>query len=147
MLLTIGYQRLRPERLLQLATAFDATVLDCRYKPLSRRAGFGGRQLAALLGERYRWAGESLGGYGRTTPNGIASLKEFLETPRNAMLLCMEESPAECHRHDAICDPHFPNALHICRDDVLKASALSASIKAGNECEVFTTVEKMLAKR
>ena len=28
--------------------------------------------------------------------------------------MCAEAAPQDCHRHHAICGPHFPQAVHLC---------------------------------
>jgi hypothetical protein len=123
---TIGYQRLAsPQRLLQIAVGLDAVVWDCRSKPVSRRKGFGGEQLAQLLDHRYIWRGNVLGGKGQhATAEGIAML-EAHSKHGNILLLCLEEAPGECHRHHDICGPHFPDAIHIWRDELLTARSLT----------------------
>lgn len=103
MIYTIGYARLAPARLLEIATALDAQVVDVRRSPRSRIAGYGARQLPALLGSRYVWAGDTLGG-GQVTEAGLA-LVEGLARTSPVILMCLEHSPGDCHRHHDIALP------------------------------------------
>lgn len=127
-LYTIGYQALPPTRLLAIAQALDATVIDCRQMPVSRIKGYHKSHLVALLGPRYEPRGHELGGIraGRshTTPAGIARLRADLAAGHNRILMCMEHAPADCHRHQLICAPHFPQALHIFDDEMIQAQEL-----------------------
>jgi hypothetical protein len=131
---TIGYQRLKPTRLQEIATVLDAIVIDCRVRPQSRRAEFNKPALEKLLGSRYLWRGYQLGGrsyggqQGAITQEGIDWLR-IQAAHQNLLLLCMEEAPGECHRHHGICDPHFPDAIHIYRDELLTADSLRICIK------------------
>jgi hypothetical protein len=129
---TIGYQRLEPERLRCLAVELDALVIDTRHVPKTRIKGYGPKQLETLLGWRYRWAGNELGGRGHVTPSGIAALKSV---SRNVLLMCVCHAPGDCHRHQDICGPHFPDALHICEDEVVTAAELERSIRQDTDYE------------
>lgn len=140
MIFTIGYQKLTPERLKEIATKLRALVVDCRHKPVSRKKGFGGNQLRELLGTaHYKQMGHWLGGRGNVREEGILwlrGIKALLLTPenaritqhpncRNVMLLCQEEAPGECHRHEDICKEHFPDAVHIYQDQLVRVSDLN----------------------
>jgi hypothetical protein len=46
------------------------------------------------------------------------------------ILFCMEEAPGDCHRHLAICGPHFPEAIHIFRDGQFTARALRVALES-----------------
>lgn len=107
MLLTIGYQAIIPGDLVLVASDFDARVIDVRSRPHSTRAGFGRLQLARLLGPRYEWRGDMLGGryldLGRKTLRtewtvGTLWLAERSQR-ENLLLLCLEQCPGDCHRH------------------------------------------------
>lgn len=145
MIYTIGYEALTPEVLRDTAIGLAATVIDVRSRPTTRRRGFGRRQLEALLGTRYQWHGDALGGFALkegieylpypkksgikgasgTTMEGINFLRSF---PGNVLLLCVEEAPGECHRHIVICEQFFPRARHIYRDEVVTACELEQAI-------------------
>jgi len=129
---TIGYQALPPARLLQIATALDATVIDVRKVPVSRIKGYHKCHLQALLGPRYEARGHELGGIrngvSNTTPAGIARLQTDLAAGRNLLLMCMEHAPADCHRHQLIAAPHFPGALHIFESELIRADSLQAAL-------------------
>lgn len=133
---TLGYQALAPARVREIVLALDAVLLDCRFKPVSRIPGFGHRQLEKLMsgdngegGEdresRYVRMGDMLGGHGHTTQSGLQALQPYADDRANCVLLCMEEHPADCHRHTLITGPHFPGALHIYRDRLFYAHELS----------------------
>lgn len=123
MIFTIGYQAMKPARLVAIARHLDCTVIDCRCSLRSRIAGFGGRQLTELFereGVTYAQHGDKLGGRGQTTAAGIDLLRTLFydgntgPAPKpNCLLLCLEDGPWDCHRHEAIVRPHFPDALHI----------------------------------
>lgn len=137
MIYTLGYQFLTPERVREIVFALDAVLLDCRFKPVSRIPGFGGRQLESLMrprtgdpGEddgqaRYLRMGEQLGGRGHTTRSGLKSLKPFADELANCVLLCKEEHPIDCHRHRDITGPHYPEAMHIYGDRLFYSRELS----------------------
>lgn len=142
---TIGYQRLAPARLREIAEGLDALVIDCRSSPKSRMRGYGANQIRALLGERYRWMGDQLGGRGEIDPAGIERLRT-LSRDRNLMLMCLEEAPGDCHRHFTICEPHFPDAVHIFEDELVLARDLTHCIE--NELDdyrVFGSLSDVLS--
>lgn len=114
MLFTLGYQALTPEQLLHTVKTLDAVLIDCRARPHSRKKGFGHHQLIELLADvDYQFHGHHLGGEGNTLPSGIRSLRKYNGEGANAILMCMEHHPADCHRHIDIAGPHFPDAMHI----------------------------------
>jgi len=49
----------------------------------------------------------------------------------------MEEAPGDCHRHLAICGPHFPEAIHIFRDEQFTARALQVALDAGDMARLY----------
>jgi hypothetical protein len=128
MIYTIGYEKLSVDFLDRLLTALGATLIDCRFKPVSRKPGFGGNQLRERFGERYEQRGHQLGGRGNVTRAGIARLKADDRAGRILVLLCMEEAPGDCHRHHDICRPHFPSAIHIFDDELVTARELQRAI-------------------
>jgi uncharacterized protein (DUF488 family) len=125
MIYTIGYNNLTPTRLLQIVEGLSALLVDCRHKPVSRRAGFGGNQLKQSFAGDYFQAGHMLGGRDNVTVKGIEWLRG-MDTANlmPILLLCMEEAPGECHRHTDICKPHFPRAVHIYQDQLIRVSDL-----------------------
>jgi len=136
---TIGYQRLAPSRLLELAERLDALVIDVRAVPKTRIKGYGTRQLETLLGRRYLWAGSVLGGRGhggKVTEEGIKAV-ERSGRDGNVILMCMCHVPGDCHRHKDICAPHFPKAVHLFEDEAIEAGELERSIREGGDymCE------------
>lgn len=147
MIYSIGYAGLTPAELLATAKQLDATVIDVRFVPKSRMKGFGRLQIMALLGDRYLWKGDVLGGIhgenkGPTsaglkwlTDNAWAMTTEVTSRP-NALLMCLEESPGECHRHSLIAVPLLKrgiDVLHIFRDELVTTSELKRSLAAGDD--------------
>lgn len=129
MIYSVGYERLVPAELQQLASRLNAVVLDVRSAPSGHRVkrGFRRDELSALLGARYEWRGAELGGRGRgPTKAGIASLRA---EKRNALLLCQEQYPWQCHRHLAIAVAllPLPEVVHVVGDDVYLASDVEAA--------------------
>lgn len=143
MIYTIGYQRLTAEQLQTVVTKLGAMLIDCRAKPVSRRAGFGGRQLEARFKGRYIQAGHFLGGFEQTTEPGLQWLRD-MAAQGNVILMCMEEAPGECHRHHLICGPHFPEATHIYQDELLTAESLQSAIDRDTDYEIIGSLEKSL---
>jgi len=142
---TIGYQRLTSRRLEKIVGDLDAILVDCRYRPVSQRPEFSGDRLAEQFGARYQRRGHELG-HGHTTADGIDRLR--LDTERATLiLLCMEEAPGDCHRHHAICGPHFPDAVHIFRDDQFTAKALQDAIDAGDVARLQGDTADLLMRR
>lgn len=134
---TIGYQRLAPSRLRELALELDALVVDTRHVPKTRIKGYGPLQLEGLLGpDRYAKAGHMLGGRGNVTRSGLAWL-EHVKSVRNVLLMCVCHEPGVCHRHQDICAPHFPDALHIYEEEVVTARELARAIRLNDDyaCE------------
>jgi hypothetical protein len=143
MIYTIGYQRLSVDFLDRLLTALDARLVDCRFKPFSRRPGFSAPDLARRYGGRYDRRGDELGGFGHTTPQGIARLRA---ERRNVILMCAEEAPGDCHRHHAICGPHVPDAIHIHQGDLIRARELQRAIDEDDGYEICGSVADLLRR-
>lgn len=104
---TIGYAKLEPDRLLEIAEALDVTVCDIRGKRMTRKRGFGSNQLAALLGKRYQWWGGPDGGLAGVNHGGDASrwpaaMDRLLATVKRPLLMCVCHGPANCHRHATV---------------------------------------------
>ena len=133
---TIGYQRLPSRRLEKIVGDLDAILVDCRYRPFSQRPEFSGDRLADQFGARYQQRGHELGGHGHTTVDGIDRLRLDAEHA-TLLLLCMEEAPGDCHRHHAICGPHFPAAVHIFRDEQFTAKTLQDALDAGDVARLY----------
>jgi hypothetical protein len=137
---TIGYQRLAPGRLLELTQDLDALVVDTRAVPKTRVRGYGPVQLRDLLGDRYTWAGDMLGGRGHVTEAGITWLKR---QRGNLLLMCVCHEPGVCHRHNDICAQHFPEALHIYENEVIEAGELSRAIRLNDDYACFDLAESV----
>lgn len=129
-LFSVGYERLTPAELAGLAERLDTVVIDCRSNPTGRvKRGFARGGLAALLGERYEWRGDGLGGRGNgPTAAGLAALAA---DPRRLLLLCQEEAPGDCHRHHRIAVHLAASDLmvwHIWREEAIPAAGLQAAM-------------------
>jgi uncharacterized protein (DUF488 family) len=138
MILSIGYQCIAQAQLVQLAQDFNAVVLDVRGKPVSRKAGFGHRQLQTALGSRYVWAGETLGNYAgyEVTEAGLDALEAGERAGRNVILMCAEDAPGECHRHQLIAVPLLERGIdvrHVMDSEVYLASDLQRAIDSDDE--------------
>ena len=125
MIYTIGYARLRPPDLLAAVAALDATVLDCRSVPSSRRPGFSRGALGALLGPRYEWHPE-LGGRQAEVP--AAALDALAARPGTSLLLCLEEAPGDCHRHRMIATRLAVPVTHLYQHELIDARELQRAI-------------------
>jgi uncharacterized protein (DUF488 family) len=134
MLFTIGYQKIDSAFLLNVLNALgpDSLLIDVRSSPSSRKKAFDGAQLKDLLGARYVFAGEHLGGRKPVTQAGLNRLKA-LSDERNVIIMCMEHAPGDCHRHHAICKDHFPEALHIFEGHLIAAYDLEVAIKSKSD--------------
>lgn len=136
MFYTIGYQTLTPDYLQKLVADLDVILVDVRSATRSRIRGFGGRQLAELLGDRYAHRPD-LGGRAGPVPKAAvtALFKQHEEAIANGrrglMLMCLEHAPGDCHRHFFITDKHIPDAVHIYDDEVFTSKALQDAFKAG----------------
>jgi uncharacterized protein (DUF488 family) len=123
---TIGYERLRLEELVtELQAAGVRRLLDVRYRPQSRRAGFSKTRLGATLREagisyenrrtlgtppdirwlyRNRQPDEGARQYRihleETAAEELDALALELRDGPPTALLCFEEEPAECHRRE-----------------------------------------------
>lgn len=128
MIFTIGYQCITPAELLKAVLLLDATLIDVRFRPVSRKPGFGFRQIEALLPEgRYILGGHFLGGRGNVTAKGLRSLEQF-EGESNCLLMCLENHPEDCHRHTDITGAHYPEAQHILDGNVFRSGDLQDAI-------------------
>ena len=143
MILTIGYQRESLQTLRELAENTGGVIVDVRTSPVSRKPGFGRRQLEAALGALYTWRGDVLGGRGHVTPEGIQWLRDFAAS-RTAILLCQCHAPGDCHRHSDICAPHFPDAVHLFETEAFEAGELTAAIATGAEYDCWDRDEFIL---
>lgn len=117
MLFTVGYQTRTVENIRKLTDKLKAILVDCRSNPVSRKAGFNRKSLEKEI-SAYKWMGEHLGGRTVVTGEGIEYLRSGLEVGQNMLLMCMEESPLDCHRYHTICSHMFPEAIHIVAGDM-----------------------------
>lgn len=137
MIYTIGYQQLAQPRLVEIVSHLGAVLIDVRSSPRSRKASFGGRQLAEALGAVYE-AAPHLGGRGEIADQAIAALASSAVRGRPLLLMCQEHAPAECHRHYEIALRLLPfgvDCQHICADEIVVASELQRSLDSGDGYE------------
>ena len=140
---SVGYQKLTPTKLVKLVNDLDCVLIDCRSYPSGRvKKGFSRADLTAALGMRYEWRGDQLGGKGRSvTREGLDRLKA---DDRRLLLLCMEHSPGDCHRHHTIAVPLAKEGVivrHIFEDQVIDATDLQLAIEADSDYEYEALAE------
>lgn len=163
MILSIGYEKLTPAQLAEIARRLDVTVVDCRSLPYGRvKRGFGRDQLAALLGARYTPQGHHLGGRvlsGRfakvsqgTAAKGLDWIEGQVRAGAALLLLCQEETPGDCHRHHKIARPLAArgfDVVHIYRDELISAASLQAALdedaRTGGDGAEYSTFNMTLA--
>ena len=127
---SVGYRKLQPGDLVELATTLGATVVDVRSRPSGRvRKGFSRASLEGLLGDAYEWRGDVLGGMGDgPTDQAIEALAKQVGANFRALLMCAEESPGDCHRYHWISIPLWEryqiDAWHIVGDDCAQTSEM-----------------------
>jgi len=153
MIYTLGYGQLVPAQVLTIAEGLDAVVVDVRGRPVSRRPGFGRRQLETLLGARYEWQGDQLGGLHHLAdarakwPDG---LRRMLQLRQPLVMLCQCHAPGVCHRHQLALELHRmfgTDPVHLFYDagiwEATFTTELQRSIEAGpnDEYECFTWSE------
>jgi len=115
---TIGYERMTVERLVAIMDEKKISLLiDVRSKPFSRNAQFNRNNLARVLGDRYVWKGDILGGlHGPVPEEGIAFLVTIRQT-ETVLIMCMEKGPRSCHRFYDIAkrlhEIHGIDAIHL----------------------------------
>lgn len=104
---TVGYTGLPTEGLLQILDELEVkSLVDVRSVPSSRNPAYRRPYLERLLGDRYVWRGDTLGGRGIVTPGAVEAL--FREVKPPFALMCMEVYPWECHRHFKIAVQALP---------------------------------------
>jgi uncharacterized protein (DUF488 family) len=155
---SVGYENLTPGALAKLVKQLDACLVDIRSIPYGRiKQGFGRTQLGELLGERYVWAGMSLGGFVKqqsegTTDDGLQWLRgvakgrirvrgncpaTFPEDAPRVIIMCQEYQPMDCHRHHLVGIPMKTrfgvDVHHIIEDEVVDAAELQRAGDQGTE--------------
>ena len=100
-----GYTGRKLDTLVEGVRRADAILLDIRFSPRSRAPMWNRRNLEAAFGERYLWAGETLGNrLYRTDAIEIVDIERGLElvaslaAKRPVALMCVCPSPVGCHR-------------------------------------------------
>lgn len=140
---TAGYAKMDPRTLHALAEGLDCTVVDIRGRPISRRPGFGKRQLEALLGPRYTWWGDHLGGVyhlpnaEKLWPQGCRNLVSMMTTEKlRPLLLCQCHAPGGCHRHQVakvLMGLGAVQVVHIYENETVDAAALERVLDTDDE--------------
>jgi Domain of unknown function DUF488 len=134
MIYTIGYATLTQSKLLAIAELLEATVIDVRSIPRSRKAGFSKSALTALLGKRYEHI-PSLGGKPFKPPKrALDALKERTD---NVILMCVEDVPTDCHRF-LLGELLDCEVWHIWDGKLFEQKPLQAMLDAkGEDCECY----------
>jgi hypothetical protein len=105
-----------------------SVILDCRARPDTRPAKNRSTRakLSASLGDRYRWVGDCLGGFGHITDQGIEHLTE-IASKSDVLLLCACKDPGQCHLHTDVARRMHDlghDVSHIWRDEVIPYTVL-----------------------
>jgi hypothetical protein len=125
MILTVGTTGLDRDQLVSILTETNATLVDVRSKPYGRvTPGFGRQTLTELLGARYQWRGDLLGGFPgtRPTPDSLNELARDFSN-RNAVLMCQcgelawsdikTQEVVRCHRLSLIATPLLASRIMV----------------------------------
>jgi hypothetical protein len=145
---SIGYQKLSVQTFAVIASPFDV-VVDTRSYPTSRIPGWSRAALEALLGKRYRWEGQKLGGKHRETLSDggreylLVLHAQLRATNGLGLLLCLEEAPGDCHRHHQLAMGLLPghDVRHIHRREIIAASELHRAL-AQDTAYAYTPLEE-----
>ncbi len=133
---TLGYRGRKPADLVGIIDAVKAPVLwDCRAKPDMPNA-FSRMNLKKLLGARYLWTGDMLGGRGKTTPAGLQVLTHAGTSP-NLVLMCACASPGECHLYHDVASKLERPLFHIFEDAILSSKELARVMTLAEDDEDF----------
>jgi uncharacterized protein (DUF488 family) len=95
---TLGYQTFTHEEILSLMRERGVKrLVDVRTTPYSKKPGFTKDELEAACREQYEWRGDILGGKG----DGVSEegIRWLVEQEDDLLLMCMEDSPCQCHRY------------------------------------------------
>jgi uncharacterized protein (DUF488 family) len=142
---SVGYSGLTPTQLRGMALFLGALVIDTRSNPASRKVGFSRKALEQLLGDRYVWMGDTLGGrLPKASEVGLTKIRTWSAAGQRTLLLCVEAAPGDCHRHHMIAKQLLPDhdVRHIIDDEVIRASELQRAIDDDDdyECESFDDI-------
>ncbi|MCA9831535.1 MAG: DUF488 domain-containing protein [Dehalococcoidia bacterium] len=104
-----GYTGRQLDAVVDNIVAADAVLVDIRFTPRSRVPTWNRKALETRLGERYRWAGDTLGNrlYKSDTIEivdlaaGLDLIAEISEQHPVA-LMCVCASPVGCHRETIV---------------------------------------------
>jgi uncharacterized protein (DUF488 family) len=110
-LYTFGYSGRTTNEAALVRPVLNAVLVDVRYRPYSKEAGWSRRDLQRLLSrDDYRWL-EAFGNVNykgeegpqvvlRNPTKGLAVLRSIYEAGENAVLMCACPNYARCHRRD-----------------------------------------------
>lgn len=139
MIASIGYELLSQPEFVRAVSGADC-VIDVRSRPSGRvKRGFSKPDLSALCGERYLWAGDRLGGFGRIADDAIRWLLDF-QRARRVVLVCKEFAPGDCHRHQAIANRLAARGelvRHVCEDEMVLSNELQRSIDDDGDYDFY----------
>jgi uncharacterized protein (DUF488 family) len=99
MIYSIGYSKWSVEQLVKVIAEKKIDLLvDLRSVPFGRfNPPFNRPNLSRVLGARYVWKGDVLGGkYGPVNDSGILWL--VAQNVKNVIIMCVEWDPRNCHR-------------------------------------------------
>jgi len=137
MIYTCGYQGKKKEYILELVKKYDIDILlDVRSTPYSRyNKDFDRENLKNLLGMKYRWMGNILGGYSKIEEKDLEGLKILAES-KNILIMCMEKDYKKCHRHYEISrrlvEMGYSNIYHILDENKILSIMETEIIKQKN---------------
>jgi uncharacterized protein (DUF488 family) len=124
---SIGYQGLKLPHVISAMTKRGICLLvDLRCKPNSRQRDFNRNVMARVLGDKYIWKGDSLGGFCGPVPQEAIDWLAHLKG--RVLIMCMEHDPLKCHRYQDIARrllrDHAIDVIHIVDDQEYPTSEL-----------------------
>lgn len=139
MIYTMGYSQRTPAELPPLMAKLKIDLLvDVRAKPYARfKPEFNKKKLEELLGDKYIWKGDVLGGPGgggEVTKTGLAWLRKQEKDGKRLLLLCVEYAPGDCHRHQIAVElaPAI-DVIHVYEGVGISAAELERGIAAKSD--------------
>jgi hypothetical protein len=108
-------------------------LVDLRCKPYGRLREFNKNALLRVLGFRYQWRGDTLGGFcGPVPPEALGHLVTLFHSPINTLIMCMEHDPRKCHRYQDIGKrlliDHSIDVIHIIGDREYTTNQLNQEV-------------------
>lgn len=129
-LFTLGHGNRRIADFLKILDRYEINLLvDVRTSPYSKyMVEYNKKELENLLGSRYTWRGDILGGMRPLRAPGFSQgIKELLELKKqgNICIMCSELEPENCHREQWIASDlrsMGENVKHILKDGSIMGS-------------------------